>query len=168
VTESEVHEVAEQIREEVSDLPRTARSVLIALATAVRAAPAGSVLCGQGADELFLGYAHFRGLNALDAESRSELDLGQLLERDWPRSRRIAERMGRNLVAPYLHPGFVSAARAIPIGLRLPRPTAKRFFRVWAMHRGLPAPLAGRPKRAMQFGTGIDRWIAAGDPSRSE
>ena len=167
VTEAEIRVVAGQVQPEISDLPRTGRSVLIALATAIGRASPGAVLCGQGADELFLGYAHFRGLGAADAASRSETDLRQLLERDWPRSQRIADRMGRTLVAPYLHPRFVEAARSIPVEHRLAHPTPKWFFRAWARHRGLPAAIAGRPKRALQFGSGVDRWVPPFERSRT-
>ncbi len=133
--------------------------MLVAFALAVERSPPGPVLCGQGADELFLGYAHFRGLDVVAAAERSEADLKQLLERDWPVSQRIAERLGRSVVAPYLHPEFVRAARAIPIELRRPDPTPKGFFRQWALRRGLPPAIATRPKRALQFGSGIDRLL---------
>jgi asparagine synthase (glutamine-hydrolysing) len=163
VTGPEVRAAEDRLRRHLGDLPRTARSVLVAFALAVARAPADTILCGQGADELFLGYAHFRGLAGADADSRSDSDLHQLIERDWPRSQRIAAELGRTVIAPYLSPEFVEAARAVPIELRIDGATPKRFFREWAMHRGLPAGIALRPKRAMQYGSGIDRFISRGD-----
>ncbi len=135
------------------------RPVLLALAAALERAEARTVLCGQGADELFLGYAHFRGLTTKAVAERAAADLARLVEDDWPRSQRIAGLLDRTLVAPYLHPEFVAAARAIPLSERLPRPEPKERFRRWAEARGLPREVARRPKRALQYGTGIARWM---------
>jgi asparagine synthase (glutamine-hydrolysing) len=144
---------------DVEDLGRVPRGVLVSLAIALRHAPTPQVICGQGADELFLGYAHFRGLSTSEATTRAASDLRQLIERDWPRSERIAARAGRTLVAPYLDAEFVAAAEAVPLAARLPLPEPKHWFREWARHRGLPKEIADRPKRAFQFGSGFDRWL---------
>jgi asparagine synthase (glutamine-hydrolysing) len=159
LSDSDVLEVAREIEEETREITPTARSVQIAFALAVERAPVRTLLCGQGADELFLGYAHYRGLSAPDAARRSEQDLEQVLKDDWPRSRRIARRLGKTVEAPYLDPRFVDAAVRVPIALRLPDPAPKGFLRDWARHRGLPAELAQRPKRALQFGSGVDRVL---------
>jgi asparagine synthase (glutamine-hydrolysing) len=164
VTTAEVVDAAERFRADTVDLPRTTRSVLVAFGIALDRAPDRIVLCGQGVDELFLGYRHFHRLIASDASSRSESDLRMLLERDWPRSQQIAQRLGRTVFAPYLDPSFVAEARSIPIESRLPEPTSKDYFRRWAQHRGLPAAIATRPKRALQFGSGIDRLLPDDGP----
>lgn len=161
VNATDVRDLGDRVRGSLHDLGRTARSVQTAFALALERAPPGVLLCGQGADELFLGYAHFGGLDSPAAERRSNDDLDRLLDRDWPRSQSIAERLGREVAAPYLDPGFVRSARSIPIELRLPRPTPKDFFRRWALRRGVPAPIALRPKRALQYGSGVDRLLAA-------
>ena len=160
LSEIEVRTAADRASAESRDLPRVARHVLVAFGAALERAPAPSVLCGQGADELFLGYAHFRSLSERAALERSEADLHTLLERDWPRAQALAARNGRRVFAPYLHPGFVAAARAIPIGWRLPGDESKSYFRRWAEHRGLPHAIARRPKRALQYGSGVDRILA--------
>jgi asparagine synthase (glutamine-hydrolysing) len=159
VSSAEVLELAGQLEDETRGLSRGARSVQVAFALAVQRAPVRTLLCGQGADELFLGYAHYRGLSASDAKRRSEQDLEHVLADDWPRSQRIARRFGRTVEAPYLERAFVEAALRVPIVLRLPQPVPKAFFRRWARHRGLPEVLAERPKRALQFGSGVDRIL---------
>ncbi len=159
ITDREIFAVEADLREELPRENMVVRSVLVALALAIRAAPAEELLCGQGADELFLGYAHFRGLGASEAAARARSDLARLLEDDWPRSERIAHRFGRRLRSPYLDPGFIAAALAVPIDRRLPGDMPKAFFRAWAEHRGLPPSLARRPKRAMQYGSGVDRLL---------
>jgi asparagine synthase (glutamine-hydrolysing) len=159
VTARDVRSVTETVAAEVAGVRGVQRSVLLAVATAVAHASPGAILCGQGADELFLGYAHFRNLDTAETERRAEEDLERLLRDDWPRSLRVAHRLGRELAAPYLDPGFLAAARSIPIALRRPSPEPKAFFRSWAQRRGLPEPVARRPKRALQFGSGIDRIV---------
>jgi asparagine synthase (glutamine-hydrolysing) len=157
-----VAEVGARIGSELTELPALTRRILLALGVALAGAPPGPVLCGQGADELFLGYAHYRGLAPEAAAARSASDLAVLVERDWPRTRRIATRLDRSIAAPYLDTGFVRAAQAVPLRSRLPAPVPKSFFRAWARYRGLPPMLADRPKRALQYGSGIDRLADAG------
>ncbi len=142
------------------------RGIFVALAAAIDRAPAGRLVCGQGADELFLGYAHFRGLDVRAADDRARDDLQRLLEDDWPRTRAIAERAHRVLGAPFLEAGFVATVRSVPVEERLPGELTKPLLRRWARHRGVPEAVVGRPKRAIQYGTGVDRWLArrAGGP----
>lgn len=155
----------ERVHREVVDLlepmPAGIRSIQLALAAAVAHAPPGRLLCGQGADELFLGYAHFRGLPAAEARARADADLRRLEEVEWPASRTIARRLGREIVAPYLDPAWVGCVRKLPIDDLLPGSEPKRLWRAWARHRGLPREIADVPKRALQFGSGIDRWLRA-------
>jgi asparagine synthase (glutamine-hydrolysing) len=166
VSAEEVGSVAHELADELTGLGPTSRSVHVAFSLALRNAPEGKVLCGQGADELFLGYAHFRGLSEPDAGRRALVDLDRLRTEDWPRSVRIAKRWGRTLTAPYLEPAFVDAATRIPIAARMPGTAAKSLFRSWTRHRGLPVSIAERPKRALQFGSGVDRVLARAPPLR--
>ncbi len=167
VSEADVRAMAAELADTTSHVSSVVRRVLVAFGLAVRHAPAAEVLCGQGADELFLGYAHYRSLDDDALRRRSAEDLARLLGDDWPRSLAIARRFGKTVHAPYLDPGFVAAAQAIPVALRAPRPTPKAFLRAWAERRGLPARLAERPKRALQYGTGVDRILRRDEPRGS-
>ncbi|MGP8077753.1 MAG: asparagine synthase C-terminal domain-containing protein [Thermoplasmata archaeon] len=144
---------------DLAGLPTYRQSIFLALAAAVERAPAPDLLCGQGADELFLGYAHFRGLGADAAATVAAADLDRLRREDWPQTQQMAERLGHRIHAPFLDPGFVRAALDIPIEERMPRPVPKALFRRWARDRGVPSAIADRPKRALQYGTGIDAWL---------
>ncbi len=155
----EVHEVARGIYSELNGLSAVDRSVQTSLAVALARAPRIPLLCGQGVDELFGGYSHFRGLPPDVAARRSEEDLEKLLSRDWPLTLRIAGKLGHSLEAPYLNAQFLAAVRQVPPADRLDPTVPKAFFRAWAVHRGLPEALAARPKRAMQYGSGIDRIL---------
>ena len=159
VSEDEVRSTGRRIATEIQGIGRVRRSVLTSLALALAHAGRAEAVCGQGADELFLGYAHFRGLGPAEAEARSNEDWQRLLLDDWPRAQRIAALFARRIGAPYLDPAFAAVARSVPIDRRMPGSEAMGYFRAWARHRGLPEALARRPKRAMQFGTGVDRVL---------
>jgi asparagine synthase (glutamine-hydrolysing) len=160
VTPGEVREVQDRFATITADLPPVRRAAALALGVGLARAETGPVLCGQGADELFLGYAHFAGLTAAAAGGRSESDLRVLTDIDGPCAARIARSLGHDLVTPYLEPEFVRAALGVPVELRMPAPVPKALFRRWARHRGLPAAVADRPKRALQYGSGIARVLA--------
>jgi asparagine synthase (glutamine-hydrolysing) len=148
------------VEPELRDVPVALQSVFVALDLAIdHVGSTGPVLCGQGADELFLGYAHYRGLSASDAAALAETDLARLRVDDWPRTQRIAARRRRTLVAPYLDSGWIAAAQNVPIEARQPRAEAKELFRSLAIYRGVPESIARRPKRAMQYGSGVDRAL---------
>lgn len=136
------------------------RAVAIGLALAVEAAGSTRVLCGQGADELFLGYAHFGGLGAAAASERRQLDLDRLVHVDWPLATRIAREQGRAIHAPYLDPAFRDAVLGTAIDLHLPTSDRRKpVLRELARAAGLPPELADRPKKAFQFGSGISRAL---------
>ncbi|HXW67379.1 MAG TPA: asparagine synthase-related protein [Thermoplasmata archaeon] len=159
VDERAARDVLATVPPEVRRLPLTPRTVLVALAIALSRTPPSHVLCGQGPDELFLGYAHFQGLSVDGARRRVQYDLRAALDRDWPLTQEIASGRGRRISAPYLNERFVAAAEAIPLERRRPDPEPKGLFRRWARHRGLPESIARRPKRALQFGSGLARLL---------
>jgi asparagine synthase (glutamine-hydrolysing) len=154
-----VRETEVRFREELAGISPVSRIVLLSLAIAIGQASPPRLVCGQGADELFLGYAHYRNLGGAEAERRSREDLLRLRVTDWPRTQRIAAKSGKEVVAPYLSPEFEESARRVPVDLRLPGDLPKRFFREWAIERGLPPELAGRPKKAVQYGSGVDALV---------
>jgi asparagine synthase (glutamine-hydrolysing) len=162
VLREDVYGMRDSLEGLLSEASPTEVAVQVSLGLAVRASPPGTIVCGQGADELFLGYAHFRKLPERAAGERAELDLATLLTRDWPLSREIAAGMQRTLVSPYLDPAFIDAARHVPLGLRLPGSTPKGYFRAWAVSRGLPESIALRPKKAFQYGSGVARFLRTG------
>ena len=159
VSPTEVERLARELERELVDLSAVDRSVQVAMAVALAEGPAGPLLCGQGTDELFGGYAHYRGLSPEEAARRSAADLEKLLNHDWPRTIQVAARLGRSVTAPYLDPRFVSAALALPPEVRLASDPPKAWFRSFARRRGLPEALVTRPKRAFQYSSGVDRIL---------
>jgi asparagine synthase (glutamine-hydrolysing) len=155
----EVRDLAALLEQELCGQTSAERSVQTALALAILRSPGHVLVCGQGADELFGGYDHFRGLTVPQAERRAAVDLEKLLRDDWPLTVRLSRRFGRPVEAPYLDPRFLEAAQRIPSRVRLRGDPRKAFFRAWAAHRGVPELIASRPKKAFQYGSGVERVL---------
>jgi asparagine synthase (glutamine-hydrolysing) len=111
------------------------------------------IIAGQGADELFGGYARY-----LDTET-----LGQDLERDFrglavqaERDQAVAALFGAYFSLPYLDVRVVTAAQAIPPEEKVCDGIRKKPLRqVAAMY--MPNEVAYREKKAMQYGSGMMR-----------
>ncbi|MCI4366499.1 MAG: asparagine synthase-related protein [Thermoplasmata archaeon] len=147
------------------DTPEPSRSVRLAFALALATAPGTNLVCGQGADELFGGYAHFRGLDLARAERVRTADLARALDVEWPWALDHALAIGRSVWAPFLDPGVCGQALSIPVSETLGSPPPKRWLRELALAHGLPPPLVERPKRAMQYGSGVRKLLPRSVPT---
>jgi asparagine synthase (glutamine-hydrolysing) len=139
--------------------PEPGRSVRLSLRLALRGCDEKSVALGQGADELFYGYARYARLRASRSTDAAGEDLRRLTVEDWPWTMRTATSLGKEIASLFLDPEVVRGARRLP-----PPETAfgeppKVHLRAVARSLGLPAELADRPKRALQFGSGIERVV---------
>ena len=109
------------------------------------------VISGQGADELFGGYARYR----------SGTDTAVLLARDYAglpaqaeRDQAVAALNGTFLSLPYLDVRVVRAARLIPAG-EMVRGSLGKWPLRYVAGRHIPAEIAFYGKKAMQYGTGV-------------
>lgn len=162
LTPAEILDAWDRGRDELHGLREPIRSVALAFALATEAARPGRVLCGQGADELFYGYAHLQGLSPEAARQRARDDLDRLVGTDWPRALRMGDARGRALSAPYLDPRVREiAARFAPPAFGEPPKIALRRAAAVA---GLPPALVDRPKRALQYGSGVAKVLARSRP----
>ncbi|MDF0589892.1 asparagine synthase-related protein [Candidatus Methanocrinis natronophilus] len=112
-----------------------------------------TILAGQGADELFGGYARYLEAERLEEEMDRDI-LG--LPAQAARDQAVAGLFGVRFSLPYLDLRVVRAARGIPPEEKVAGGVRKRPLRkVAALY--LPGEVAHREKKAMQYGSGVMR-----------
>ncbi len=112
------------------------------------------LLSGQGADELFGGYAKY-----LERPELMDRDLEELAERSLARDDKIAMINGVEGRFPYLSLPVVMAALNIPQDLKVRNGIRKFILRKAAERLGLPKEIAEREKKAAQYGSGAQKIL---------
>ena len=113
------------------------------------------LMCGQGADEVFGGYARFRKNNAVNNLSK---EIENLNKRLIDREERIAEIFNLKLSCPYLYEDVIRAATLFSEEERI-GDIGKVPLRQAAKILGLPKEIADRKKKAAQYGSGSQKAI---------
>ncbi len=113
------------------------------------------ILTGQGADELFGGYARY--LESENLENELEKDF-EGLKLQAQRDQSVAALHGTYLSMPFLDARVVRAARLIPASGKVTGGVRKLPLRTVAA-RHIPAELAWHDKKAMQYGSGVWKII---------
>jgi len=153
-------EVAEALARVVRVIPDPTNPLEASIATTLSFVAAWAeerghtrILAGQGADELFGGYARYLSSPDLVAELERDLaDHGRQRTRD----QAVAALHGAYFSMPYLDVRVVRAAQAIPAGEKVRGGVRKHPLREIA-ERHIPAEIARAEKKAMQYGSGIWR-----------
>lgn len=113
------------------------------------------VLTGQGADELFGGYARYR--TGTDPAARLARDFAGLAAQGL-RDQSVAALNGTYLSQPFLDVRVVRAAQSLPSGGMVRDGVGKWPLREVAA-RHIPWEIAWYRKKAMQYGTGIAKVL---------
>ncbi|MFX1318072.1 MAG: asparagine synthase C-terminal domain-containing protein [Promethearchaeota archaeon] len=125
------------------------------------------LICGQGADELFSGYAKYEKLLLQSMPeavlAQMESDLNNLKKTTLPFLQRIVSQFSLRLVTPFLEPSIIDFSSTLPFSCKLQRNAdtiiRKRVLRLLAENLGLPSQVTNAPKRAMQYGSGSHRVL---------
>ncbi|MDO9536714.1 MAG: asparagine synthase C-terminal domain-containing protein [Thermoplasmata archaeon] len=115
------------------------------------------VMCGQGADELFGGYKKYNELE--DPDSRMAIDIKELVELEMPEYMRMAGNYDKILLAPFLDERLRAFAANLPLEMKINDSGNKFILREAAKMLGVPGMMADKPKKAMQYGSGISKAI---------
>jgi len=112
------------------------------------------ILVGQGADELFGGYARYSKMGEEEAEKRMRGDVKELIESGINRDRNVVALFGKELCCPFLNEKVVEFSLSIPVSEKITENEKKAVLRRAARLAGLGLPTE-RKKKAAQYGSGI-------------
>ena len=134
---------------------------------AEKASGAGSkvVFSGTGSDELFGGYARYVEEYVSTGDSARETMLRDLMsasEVNYERDFKVCADLGVELRLPYTDGDLISLGLSMPTSLKLPKKTdqpRKIVLRALAEWLGLPREVANRPKKAIQYSTGVAKAL---------
>jgi asparagine synthase (glutamine-hydrolysing) len=115
---------------------------------------------GQGADELFAGYARYLEMSEEERAKCMECDLETLLTRTLRYEASISEHFGKRIYHPYLHRAVREVVTGLPMSDKMGDGVRKAILREVARGMGL-GEAAERKKKAAQYGSGVMRAMKA-------
>jgi len=133
----------------------------------LRRAKEDVIITGQGADELFGGYAKYEGLTAEEFDKNRREDIGKVLGPIEAMESEIAAHWGKSIVRPFLCNHIVSFAMALPLEAVRPSNARKPIIREALRELGM-ADVASMPKKASQYGSGVSNLLKKAAKKRGE
>lgn len=119
-----------------------------------------AAFAGQGSDELLGGYTRIR--NAEDPEAEIRMELGRMGSRNLERDEHCFASRGLDIRCPFLTRPVVETALGIPVEEKIGSIDGEEFGKVVlrrAMEGILPDAVRLKPKKAVQYGTLVDREL---------
>ena len=154
VSENEMVDEGLEMQEEI-DLSGIEIEFMLPFWIAAKNTTNSVLMCGQGADELFGGYARFRKENA---EKDLTKEVKDLVKRIPEREGKITQIFNLKLLCPYLNKDVIRTAETFSVNERIGE-VGKEILRKVATKFGLPEEIANRKKKAAQYGSGSQRAI---------
>lgn len=120
---------------------------------------------GQGADELFAGFARYSDMNDSQRELQMDVDMAKLLNETMAHESAIARYFHKEIHYPYLHPTVMEMVRKMPMEEKMSGDVRKAVLREVGRNIGL-GEVAERKKKAAQYGSGSMRTMKAAAKKR--
>jgi asparagine synthase (glutamine-hydrolysing) len=120
------------------------------------------IISGQGADEAFGGYYRYTKFTPELLAQALIKDLDDIVTSGKYRDLKIVTYFGKKLGLPFLDDAVVAFAKNLPVQYKLNGGERKVILRALARAIGLPEVIVMRPKKAVQFGTGIWKVLTRG------
>ena len=124
------------------------------------------LLAGQGADELFAGYKRYLNIysnyGAKKAQEAVITDILKLYEKNFERDFKICNFHNVELRLPFASHELVKFAISLPLKLKIQSSNdtlRKHILREAAKKFGFPQFIVDKPKRAIQYATGVSKVI---------
>lgn len=124
------------------------------------------VVCGAGAEEVFIGYKKYvdeikKGGKTVSQIRKDAIAFWHSEKGDGAKIRKVAEEFGLEVAFPFLDKEVVEAAGKIADEKHLPKEDglSKPALREAAKELGVPIEIVLRPKKAMQYGSGVHKKL---------
>ncbi|MCR8454539.1 MAG: asparagine synthetase B [Crenarchaeota archaeon] len=115
------------------------------------------IFTGQGADELFGGYAKYLKMSPGEFLLNNFIDILTLSAKNLERDECIAASNHLDLRLPYLDDDIVNFSLMLTPKLKINNGVRKYVLRLAAIRLGIPSEIAFIPKKAIQYSTGITK-----------
>ncbi|MGB9853796.1 MAG: DUF7411 family protein [Candidatus Bathyarchaeales archaeon] len=124
------------------------------------------LLAGQGADELFGGYMHYLNLYLQRGEEAAQKkifnDILKMYETNFERDSKICSFHNVELRLPFATRQLTEFALSLPLQLKIEpaKDTLRKIvLRKAAEKMGLPLQITNKPKKAVQYATGVSKAL---------
>ncbi|MFA5771524.1 MAG: asparagine synthase C-terminal domain-containing protein [Thermoplasmata archaeon] len=117
------------------------------------------LVSGQGADELFGGYAKYISVERSKLHETLQKDVELVQNVGVPRERKIARCFKKELRTPFLSTFVVSTAMKIPVEYKIYEGVRKYILREVGRSIGINEEIVTRAKKAAQYGSGTMNLI---------
>ena len=161
LTDDEILKAANELLEVVPDLSLLELSFELPLFLGLRSLDETIIITGQGADELFGGYARYREtVDPLLRMFMLDKDRVRLFTRTRKIEQKIADHFGKRLVAPFLHDSVIQFTSTLKLDDLMDMADGNKLvLREAGRILGLPERICSRPKLAAQYGSGISKVL---------